>query len=137
MAPSAPRSISKSRNSPPLPTRIDIGFSEPSFWKPRSVEIFSSPGQSSCLSITQDGEAITADFGVEIGQAVDRFLVNAAIVVERGRRDGKSAGGLGGEFCHLCLFCFQRTLLRHSGMRHLAQARNDGGSKPPRAHLDL
>ena len=28
---------------------------EPSASKPRRVEIFSSPGQSSCLSITQDG----------------------------------------------------------------------------------
>src|SRR5476649_1142174 len=35
MAPSAPRSISKSRNRAPLPVRIDSGRSEPSFWKPR------------------------------------------------------------------------------------------------------
>ncbi len=55
MAPSAPRSISKSRNNPPLPVRIDSGRSDPSFWNPRSAEIFSRPGQSSCLSITQDG----------------------------------------------------------------------------------
>ena len=54
MAPSAPRSISKSRKVPPLPHRIDIGRREPSFWKLRSAVIFSSPGQSSCLSMTQD-----------------------------------------------------------------------------------
>ena len=31
----------------------------PSAWKPRSAEIFSSPGQSSCFSITQDGLSCT------------------------------------------------------------------------------
>src|ERR1700730_8557676 len=55
MAPSAPRSISKSRERPPLPVRMETGRIEPSLWKPRSAVIFSSPGQSSCLSIIQDG----------------------------------------------------------------------------------
>ena len=32
---------------------------EPSRSKPRSAEILSSPGQSSCLSITQDGISST------------------------------------------------------------------------------
>ena len=43
----------------------------------------------------EHGDAVAADFGVEIGQPVDRFLVDAAVVVERCRRDRKGAGGLG------------------------------------------
>ena len=32
---------------------------EPSRSKPRKVEIFSSPGQSSCFSIAHDGSSVT------------------------------------------------------------------------------
>jgi hypothetical protein len=59
MAPSAPRSISKSRKRPPLPHRIESGRRLPSAWNRRRAEIFSSPGQSSCFSITQDGLSVT------------------------------------------------------------------------------
>src|SRR5215203_4410095 len=45
----------ESRNSPPLPHRMEMRRMEPSRSKPRSAEIFSSPGQSSCFTITQDG----------------------------------------------------------------------------------
>ena len=54
MAPSAPRSISKSRNTPPLPANIDTRRIVPSSTMRRSAESFSSPGQSSAFSITQD-----------------------------------------------------------------------------------
>ena len=59
LAPSAPRSISKSRNRPPLPVRIAMWRIEPSRSKPRRAVIFSSPGQSSCLSMTQDSFSAT------------------------------------------------------------------------------
>ena len=39
-------------------------------------------------------DAIAADLGVEVGQPVDGFLVDAAVVVERRRRDGEGACGL-------------------------------------------
>src|SRR5579859_376993 len=42
-------------------------------------------------------DAFAADLRVEIGQAVDRALVDAAIVMERRRRDQKGACGFGGE----------------------------------------
>jgi len=58
----------------------------------------------------EHGDAIAADLGVEIRQPVDRSLVDAAVVVERCRRDREGAFGLGGEFCH-CV----SDLLRHSG----------------------
>jgi hypothetical protein len=48
----------------------------------------------------EHGDAVAADFGVEIGQPVDRFLVDTAVIVERRRRDRKSAGGLGGKLGH-------------------------------------
>src|SRR5699024_10688238 len=48
-------------------------------------------------------DAVAADRGVEIGQLVDRLLVDAAVVMERRRRDRESACSLGGELCHLCL----------------------------------
>ena len=51
----------------------------------------------------EHGHAIAADFGVEIGQPVDRFLVDAAVIMERRRRDREGACGLVGEFCHVCL----------------------------------
>ena len=51
----------------------------------------------------EHGDAVAADLGVEVGQPVDGFLVDAAVVVERRRRDREGACGLGGEFCHLCL----------------------------------
>ena len=57
--PSAPRDISKSRNSPLLPHSIEMCRIDPSRSKPRSVDIFSRPGQSSCLSITQAGLSLT------------------------------------------------------------------------------
>ena len=59
-----PSLASSGRNRPPLPQRIEIRlFSTPSA---RSVEIFSSPGQSSCFRQTQVGtsfamRAITLD----------------------------------------------------------------------------
>src|SRR3954453_23528749 len=53
IASSAPRSISKSRKSPPFPQRIETCRIEPSCSKRRSAEIFSSPGQSSCFSEQQ------------------------------------------------------------------------------------
>jgi hypothetical protein len=53
---------------------------------------------------TEHGDAIAADLGIEVGQPVDRFIVDAAVIVERRRRDRKRAFGLGGEFCHRCLF---------------------------------
>jgi len=37
------RSISKSKNSAPLPVRIEIGRIDPAFSKPRSVAIFRDP----------------------------------------------------------------------------------------------
>jgi hypothetical protein len=48
----------------------------------------------------QHRDAVAADLGVEFGQGVDRFVVDAAVIVKRRRRNRKSAGGLGGEFGH-------------------------------------
>ncbi|MNT38870.1 hypothetical protein D3C72_1750800 [compost metagenome] len=42
-----------------LPHRIEMWRIEPSASKRRSAEIFSRPGQSSCLSITQEGRSVT------------------------------------------------------------------------------
>src|SRR5204863_9483002 len=67
----------------------------------------------------EHGDALAAHFGIKIGQPVDRFLVNAAVVVERRRRDRKGACGPGGKFCHFCLLS-----LRHSGARPWARTRN-------------
>jgi len=49
---------------------------------------------------TEDAEhrdAVAADLLVEIGQAVDRALVDPAVIVERRRRDCEGALGVGGE----------------------------------------
>ena len=48
----------------------------------------------------EHGDAVAADLGVEIGQPVDRVVVDAAVVEERRRRDGEGAGGFGGQFHH-------------------------------------
>jgi hypothetical protein len=48
----------------------------------------------------EHGDTVAADFGVEIGQPVDGFLVDAAVVVERRRRDREGACGLGGKLGH-------------------------------------
>ena len=48
----------------------------------------------------EHGDAVAADFGVEVGQPVDGLLVDAAVIVERRRRDREGACGLGGELGH-------------------------------------
>ena len=52
----------------------------------------------------EHGDAVAADLGIEIGEPVDGFVVDAAIVVERRRRDRKGACGLVGEFHGQSLF---------------------------------
>ena len=59
MAPFALRPSSKSKNSPPLPQRIDIFRMRPSDSNFLIVVIFSRPGQSSCLIMTHEGCAST------------------------------------------------------------------------------
>ncbi len=51
-------------------------------------------GRIELRRLAQDAEhrdAVAADLGVEIGQPVDRGLVDAAVVVERRRRDREGA----------------------------------------------
>src|SRR5213079_172742 len=91
----------------------------------------------------QHSDAVAADLGVEVGEPVDRFFVDAAVVMERRRRNRKGAGGLGGELCHLCLY----PLLSFRGTRSVNPESRDSGFasrpgmtvnlEPPRAHLDL
>src|SRR5205085_10034624 len=52
----------------------------------------------------EHGDAVAADRGVEIGQLVDRLLVDAAVVMKRRRRNREGACSLGGEFCHVRLY---------------------------------
>ena len=59
IAPSAPRSISKSTKTPPLPVRMEIGRIRPSCVKRRTALIFSRLGHSSAFSMTQEGCAST------------------------------------------------------------------------------
>jgi hypothetical protein len=57
IAPSAPRVSSSGRNRPPpLPVRMDTRFKSPLSLAARMADSLASPGQSSCLSITQWGE---------------------------------------------------------------------------------
>ncbi len=52
----------------------------------------------------EHGDAVAADLGIEVGQPVDGFVVDAAVIVERRRRNGEGACGFGGELCHVCLY---------------------------------
>src|SRR5262252_9382603 len=55
MAPSAPRASSDGRNIPQLPDRME-SRRIPCFSRARTAVILSSPGQSSCLRMTQVGQ---------------------------------------------------------------------------------
>src|ERR1700748_3241401 len=65
----------------------------------KRIATCSVPAVSSLRRHTENaehGDAVAADLGVEVGQAVDRTLVDPAVVMKRRRRDGEGTGGFCG-----------------------------------------
>src|ERR1019366_9176240 len=95
--------------TPAAPASMDARASEliaanPGAETPTMICMFFARFTKRLAQDAQHGHAVTADLGVEVGQPVDGFVIDAAVIVERRRRDREGACGLMGEFCHLCLY---------------------------------